>query len=196
MKFDYMQKLGSGCFGIVYPLEAGKVIKFGKIEADREFFELHAAKAGVSLFPAYYGTKDDVIYEERVKGQINTEVGTGIVVQQLKQTFSQAVGEGRIPFKVLEDKLYELEEKLFRFSVETGIILDDLHGGNLMFDEHDNLYVSDVGIWFEVAQDKDDEYIRTVVAECISAWCDLDGCNYGNSEFLDEQNAFQSRFSL
>ena len=123
MKFDYMQKLGSGCFGIVYPLEAGKVIKFGKIEADREFFELHAAKAGVSLFPTYYGTKDDVIYEERVKGQINTEVGTGIVVQQLKQTFSQAVGEGRIPFKVLEDKLYELEEKLFRFSVETGIIL-------------------------------------------------------------------------
>lgn len=182
--FKYENKLGAGCYGTVYPLEADKVIKFGSIDPDREFFELFAAKSGVDIFPKYYGVRKEVFQEYR-DGKLVTDEAEGIVVQRLKMTFGEAIAVKALPYVELENKLLELEEKLSRFVEETGVVIDDLHSNNLMFDENMNLYISDVGVWGDV-----EEYGSF---SSLYAWDDLQQHNYGSECFLDEIRGYNSR---
>lgn len=196
LNLEFKDRIASGCYGTVYPDpdDATRVIKVGEVCADIEFYEMFYPVMP-ELFPTYYGVVD-TFYDERPRGtnEVVRKEGQGLCIERLEYTLGEVIGLGLIPFEEIIKKVNAIETKLCKFFEETrsvtpdglGIVIDDLHVGNFMFDKNFELKVVDVGVWFSATSV---DYVDTHV------WHDLQDENYGNQDFLRENQAWGTRFN-
>lgn len=140
--------IDSGLYGSVYRLNDTEVVKVGRIESDIEFHnEITKLGAGLSLFPMSKGVGSFIYEEEEVHGLI-CEFVDGFTIQDFCYNYGIRGDYDRIDLDMIKKMAKDLIEELTTFSVETSIVVHDVHWANVKYDPNTNrLRVVDCGLW-------------------------------------------------
>lgn len=155
-KLTKNQVIGEGCYGTVVAL-GDKAIKVGDFLEDVEFHRsLAQLKEGLTIFPKFYGVEEFLVdttltgttyishSDTKVKGMV-TELIKGASLEDI------FYGSYKVDAKVLEKAHKVFLEELQTLAKEHGIIVQDLHSSNVMYQEEtQTLKVVDVGLWVQL----------------------------------------------